>query len=77
MTQVVSAIYENGVLRPLEKLDLHEHEQVEIVIRAQAQPKADTQECQRPFGLCAGEFTVPDDFDAPLPDEILQAFEGP
>lgn len=30
----------------------------------------------RPFGLCAGEFTVPDDFDAPLPDEILSAFEG-
>jgi antitoxin (DNA-binding transcriptional repressor) of toxin-antitoxin stability system len=21
----------------------------------------------RPFGLCAGEFTVPDDFDQPLP----------
>jgi prevent-host-death family protein len=21
----------------------------------------------RPFGLCAGEFTVPEDFDAPLP----------
>ncbi|CAA9394700.1 Prevent-host-death protein [uncultured Leptolyngbya sp.] len=20
----------------------------------------------RPFGLCAGEFTVPDDFDTPL-----------
>ncbi|MBR8839800.1 MAG: type II toxin-antitoxin system Phd/YefM family antitoxin [Stigonema ocellatum SAG 48.90 = DSM 106950] len=30
----------------------------------------------RPFGLCAGEFTVPDDFDAPLPSEILSAFEG-
>lgn len=30
----------------------------------------------RPFGLCAGEFVVPDDFDAPLPDEILKAFEG-
>ncbi len=30
----------------------------------------------RPFGLCAGEFTVPDDFDAPLPDDILNAFEG-
>jgi hypothetical protein len=30
----------------------------------------------RPFGLCAGEFTVPDDFDAPLPEEILGAFEG-
>ena len=30
----------------------------------------------RPFGLCAGEFTVPDDFDAPLPQDILSAFEG-
>jgi hypothetical protein len=30
----------------------------------------------RPYGLCAGEFTTPDDFDAPLPDEILEAFEG-
>jgi hypothetical protein len=30
----------------------------------------------RPFGLCAGEFTVPDDFEAPLPEEILSAFEG-
>ena len=29
----------------------------------------------RPFGLCAGEFVVPDDFDAPLPEEILQDFE--
>jgi antitoxin (DNA-binding transcriptional repressor) of toxin-antitoxin stability system len=30
----------------------------------------------RPFGLCAGEFTVPDDFDAPLSEDILSAFEG-
>jgi antitoxin (DNA-binding transcriptional repressor) of toxin-antitoxin stability system len=30
----------------------------------------------RPFGLCAGEFTVPDDFDATLPEDILSAFEG-
>ena len=30
----------------------------------------------RPFGLCAGEFTVPDDFDHPLPEEILKEFEG-
>lgn len=29
----------------------------------------------RPFGLCAGEFSVPDDFDAPLPAEILSEFE--
>lgn len=30
----------------------------------------------RPYGLGAGEFTVPDDFDEPLPDDILAAFEG-
>jgi antitoxin (DNA-binding transcriptional repressor) of toxin-antitoxin stability system len=30
----------------------------------------------RPIGLAAGEFVVPDDFDAPLPDELLDAFEG-
>lgn len=30
----------------------------------------------RPFGLGAGEFVVPDDFDAPLPDDVIQEFEG-
>ena len=30
----------------------------------------------RPFGLCAGAFVVPNDFDAPLPDDILREFEG-
>jgi antitoxin (DNA-binding transcriptional repressor) of toxin-antitoxin stability system len=30
----------------------------------------------RPYGLCAGQFVVPDDFDQPLPDDILSAFEG-
>lgn len=30
----------------------------------------------RPIGLAKGEFVVPDDFDAPLPDDILDAFEG-
>jgi hypothetical protein len=30
-----------------------------------------------PEGLCAGEFTTPDNFDAPLPEDILQAFENP
>lgn len=29
----------------------------------------------RPIGLCKGEFSVPDDFDAPLPDDILNEFE--
>lgn len=31
---------------------------------------------QRRLGLLAGQFTVSDDFDAPLPDELLDLFEG-
>ena len=30
----------------------------------------------RPIGLAKGLFTVPDDFNAPLPEDVLQAFEG-
>lgn len=29
----------------------------------------------RPYGLCAGEFQVPDDFDAPLPGSEMELFE--
>jgi len=30
----------------------------------------------RPYGLAKGEFVVPDDFDDPLPEDILRDFEG-
>jgi antitoxin (DNA-binding transcriptional repressor) of toxin-antitoxin stability system len=30
----------------------------------------------RPIGLAAGEFQVPDDFNDPLPPEVLDSFEG-
>ncbi len=30
----------------------------------------------RPYGRAKGEFVVPDDFDDPLPEEILRLFEG-
>lgn len=43
---------------------------------AELKPITTTNKQQRQFGLCAGEFTVLDDFDAPLPDEILNSFEG-
>lgn len=43
---------------------------------AELRPVATTQPGPRPFGLCAGAFKVPDDFDAPLPEDILRAFEG-
>ena len=30
----------------------------------------------RPLGLAKGEFTVPDDFNAPLSEDVLRGFEG-
>lgn len=29
----------------------------------------------RPFGLAKGSFVVPDDFDDPLPEDVLRDFE--
>jgi antitoxin (DNA-binding transcriptional repressor) of toxin-antitoxin stability system len=31
---------------------------------------------KRPMGLAKGDFVVPDDFDDPLPEDVLQLFEG-
>ena len=42
---------------------------------AEVKPMAQVPREPRPFGLCAGEFIVPDDFDAPLPEGVLQDFE--
>jgi antitoxin (DNA-binding transcriptional repressor) of toxin-antitoxin stability system len=42
---------------------------------AEIRPVAET-ETLRPVGLAAGEFVVTDDFDDPLPDDLLDAFEG-
>jgi len=53
-----------------------------LVIMRAGQPVAEVKpvgadaKTLRPFGLCAGEFVVPDDFDAPLPEDLLNAFEG-
>jgi hypothetical protein len=30
----------------------------------------------RPIGLAKGQFTVPDDFNDPLPEDVLRSFEG-
>ena len=30
----------------------------------------------RPIGLAKGQFTVPDDFNNPLPEAVLLSFEG-
>lgn len=52
-----------------------------IVVRAdkplaEIKPVGSGSKAPRPAGLCAGEFMVPDDFDEPLPEDILSQFEG-
>ena len=41
---------------------------------AEIKPVVSVPKLLRPFGLCAGEFTVPDGFDDPLPETIMQEF---
>ena len=38
--------------------------------------QAPSRPAKRPIGLAEGLFVVPADFNDPLPDEILDAFEG-
>jgi antitoxin (DNA-binding transcriptional repressor) of toxin-antitoxin stability system len=45
---------------------------------AEIKPIAKQPEKQRrPIGLCQGEFIVPDDFNDPLPEEIINLFANP
>ncbi len=43
---------------------------------AELKPVKSAADEQRPSGLCAGEFRVPEGFDDPLPEQMLQSFEG-
>lgn len=43
---------------------------------AEIKPAALKERQPRPYGLCAGEFSVPADFDEPLPESVLKDFEG-
>ncbi|NOZ06674.1 MAG: type II toxin-antitoxin system Phd/YefM family antitoxin [Chloroflexi bacterium] len=67
-----AVVNEQGNITLLEQIRLSSGRRV-IVTILDDEP---TTEQLRPFGLCAGEFMVPDDFDEPLPDSIIQAFEG-
>jgi prevent-host-death family protein len=62
-------------------LDEVEHGQAVTITRhnvpvAEIHAVARPAESPRPWGLASGTFEVPDDFDAPLPDDVLDAFEG-
>jgi antitoxin (DNA-binding transcriptional repressor) of toxin-antitoxin stability system len=78
MTTITVHEIERDLLRYLHRVEAGE---TLLVVRddrpvAEIKPVPAPTGTARPFGLCAGEFKVPDDFDLPLPDSILQEFEG-
>jgi prevent-host-death family protein len=52
----------------------------EIVIAKNGVPRAKLVPLEKPralkFGVLKGKIRVPDDFDAPLPEDVLALFEG-
>lgn len=52
----------------------------EVTITRDGEPVARLVPAQRPaprvLGQDAGTFTIPDDFDAELPEDVLREFEG-
>jgi antitoxin (DNA-binding transcriptional repressor) of toxin-antitoxin stability system len=69
--------------RPLDALRRVEVGEIVLILCdnipvAQLQPAAtlNAKPTLRPFGLAHGLFTVPDDFDAPLPENEIKLFEG-
>lgn len=69
--QIETTVQSDGTLI-LKDLPFKQGESVEIFIRAQQHSPAE----RRPYGLAAGEFIVPSDFDEPLSEELLRDFEG-
>jgi cell division septum initiation protein DivIVA len=47
-----------------------------LLRQARQEHEASRRKQPRPYALAAGEFAVPDDFDAPLSEELLLDFEG-
>ncbi len=51
----------------------------EVIITSRGRPVARLSAIEKPkrvFGMDRGLYTVPEDFDAPLPDDFLDLFEA-
>lgn len=53
---------------------IREAENVDVIVTVLEIDKDNTAKTRRPFGLAKGEFVVPDNFDDPLPDDVLEKF---
>ena len=60
MTETVTAIYENGVLRPLRKLNLRERQTVEVTITSSDEPSPDESQKVLQALAASGSVTLAD-----------------
>lgn len=69
-----------GKTLPLPDLAAFEGKRVEVIVvedeAPEAQRPASEQRPPRPLGQLRGQFTVPDDFNDPLPPELQKYFDG-
>ncbi len=70
----------SGNTLPLPDLSAFEGKRVEVVVleeEGQSRHTAAPPELKglRPLGLYRGQFTIPDDFDQPLPTEVQKYFD--
>lgn len=73
MLQTYKAKLSEGILTWKDEVpeSIREADNVDVIVTVL---EADSAVSRRPFGPAKGEFTVPDDFDASLPDEIIEEF---
>jgi len=69
-----AVIDKRGVVQLLEPIQLPKTYRALVMI-LEDETEA-VKQALRPIGLCKGEFVVPDDFDDPLPSDLLDLFEG-
>lgn len=76
MLQTYKAKLNEGILTWNDEVpdSIREAENVDVIVTVLEAESEDTVKSRRPFGLAKGEFVVPDDFDDPLPDEVLEEF---
>jgi hypothetical protein len=51
-------------------------QKLHVTVQPLQAPPATSNGQLRPIGLCEGQFTVPDSFFDPLPDDLQRAFEA-
>jgi len=74
-TKMINITVDEIQRNPLKYLSQVETGETLVIMRdcqpiAELRPIENSDKQLRPFGLCAGEFTVPDDFDSSLPEDI-------